>query len=299
MFEHCFPKKASNLNITGKSLLITGGNSGIGRSLVEICASHKIKHVTILGRDKTTMEATCQAARVRNPDGIFEWKSLDLSSQVDIQRCVKEIVASKNDYDVIIGNAGLVSQNKKLTQDGHEWVFGINHLGHYSFIVSYLNSIPKENHPDRICLTSSGAHRFIKKEKVYQDYNSDDGSYSPMFGAYSRSKLANLHFSFLLAKKLPHIICTSTHPGAVKTSITRDANWFTNCLFGCLAKTAESGCQTMLWASFSDDSKILNGSGKYFENCRHGDLGKFAYNVDLAEHLWAYSERITQIKLKC
>lgn len=230
------------------------------------------------------------------------------SSQVQTKKCALSIVKHMSEqdfnYDVLIGNAGVIAEKKKFTPEGLEWSFGVNHIGHFTFILSYLNEIEASRFPKRIVLTSSAAHMFVKHDPDFKDYNYDNRKWSTI-DSYSMSKFANAMFSRKLAQLVPEIEVFSVHPGCVQSDLQRDLKTASIIvkiiapIFQFFLRSKRAGCQSLLYAGFSNDDELSSNSGGYVMNCRIAEdyATTWSRRQEFIDSLWAKSEQITKLKL--
>lgn len=283
--------KAKNLQITGKTVLITGGNCGIGKQAVLAMAEQGAKSVTIIARNEETANQVISESQKLNPDCEFKFVKLDLGDQKQVKQVVENDLQNK--YDVIIGNSGVFPKTLRRTAENHELCFGVNHLGHFTLINHYLNTT--KHLPSRITLTSSTAHLTCPKGIRFEDPNFDTTKYDFQF-AYGQSKLANIMFSRKLAEKLQgKCVVNHNHPGVVATELFRElAPKF---LVNLLMRSEVDGCQSMLHAAFSGD--VGAETGVYYANCENSEqyLNEAAMSKEGADRLWEMSVEMTGVDL--
>lgn len=206
-----------------KVILITGGNSGIGKETAIDLAIRGAK-IYIACRNPSKCETAradiINATQNQNVQGL----QLDLASFESIHNFSRNFHQLEQRLDVLINNAGTVASKRTLTKDGFEMDFGVNHLGHF-LLTNLLLDLIKAAAPSRIVVVSSEMHFFA--DLRMDDLNYESRSYSWM-RAYANSKLANLLFSNELAKKLANdgVTVNSLHPGVVNTKVATSFNWF-------------------------------------------------------------------------
>ncbi|EDW76307.2 uncharacterized protein Dwil_GK14729 [Drosophila willistoni] len=276
-------------NETGKVIIVTGANTGIGKETVRELARRGAT-VYMACRDMEKCEkARAEIVEETKNQMIFS-RYLDLSSLDSIRKFVEEFKAEEDKLDILINNAGVMRGPRKLTKEGFEMQIGVNHMGHF-LLTNLLLDVIKASAPSRIVNVSSAVH-YVGKINT-KDLNSEK-SYSEG-GAYSQSKLANILFTRELAKRLEGtgVTVNALHPGAVKTELGR--NWTAGKLFSPLLspflKTPEGGAQTTLYAALDPDLEKL--SGLYFSDCRPKEMAAAAKDDNMARWLWAESEKWT------
>ena len=186
----------SNVDMTGKVCLITGANSGIGKAtalgLAKLDAT-----VVIVSRDKDKGEAALLEIRTRSGNKNVDAMVADLSSQDSVRELAHDFKARYKKLHVLINNAGVFLPKRVPTVDGLEATFATNHLGHF-LLTNLLLDVLKASAPSRIINITSSAHRGTEME--FEDLQGEK-KYSG-FHAYSQSKLANVLFTYQLAKLL-------------------------------------------------------------------------------------------------
>ena len=313
-----FPPKAKNLNVKNKKVLITGGNAGLGAEVVKQLAQQGCTNITIAARNAQTASQVILDAKKANSQGInpaenterdlkYDFLKLDLSDQKGVIAAAEK-VSLETDFDVIICNSGVYPGSLKRTMDGFEWNFGINHLGHYSFILTYLNAKKGDlsKHPKRIVMLGSCAHlkcknvgldfddlNYEKREKSKSKY---DAEYT-----YGEGKFMNILFAKSLSEKLnpKNTVTSAVHPGICHTDLFKETPYL-DFFMGLMFRSSKNGAQTILYTGFSDSEKVTENSGSYFENCgpAEGNLTAIAKVREQRERLWAESVKMTGIDLE-
>lgn len=284
--------------LQGKTVIITGANTGIGLETARDMARRGAK-VILACRD---MEK-CKKARkdialdTRNKN-IF-CKECDLASQESIRNFAKVVNENEPNVDILINNAGVMRCKYLKTKEGIELQLGTNHMGHFLLTNLLLEKI-KESSPSRIVNVSSVAH--LRGKINFDDLNSDkkydEGD------AYAQSKLANILFTRELAKRLQGtgVTVNAVHPGLVNTEIARHMG-FANSIIATVffqpfvwlfLKTPTKGAQTTIYAALSPE--LENVSGKYFSNQSEAEVSEGALDEADAKRLWLTSERWTHVR---
>ncbi|MBJ8344640.1 oxidoreductase [Antrihabitans sp. YC2-6] len=276
----------------GKTVVITGANSGIGlvtaRELARVGA-----RVVLAVRDKTR-----GAEAAATIDGTTEVRALDLADLASVRRFADEWTGP---LDVLVNNAGIMVPPKGTTKDGFETQFGTNHLGHFALTNLLLPHIT-----DRVVTVSSGAHRggTIKLD----DLNWETRDYNRT-AAYGQSKLANLLFSLELQRRLDEagsaVRAHNSHPGWAATNLqSHSGNRVLNAFMAIgnklLAQDSTAGAQPTLYAVSQDlpggsyvgpDGLLeMRGNPKLVGRTRE------AQDADLAKKLWTASEELTGVR---
>ncbi|XP_068420335.1 retinol dehydrogenase 14 isoform X2 [Eschrichtius robustus] len=284
----------------GKTVLITGANSGLGRATAAELL--RLGARVIMGcRDRTRAEEAagqlrseiCQAGGPElGPDsggaGELVVKELDLASLRSVRSFCQE---EEPRLDVLINNAGIFQCPYMKTEDGFEMQFGVNHLGHF-LLTSLLLGLLKSSAPSRIVVVSSKLYKY--GDINFEDLNSEQ-NYNKSF-CYSRSKLANILFTRELARRLEgtNVTVNVLHPGVVRTNLGRHIHipLLVKPLFNLVSwaffKTPLEGAQTSIYLASSPE--VEGVSGKYFGDCKEEELLPKAMDESVAGKLWDVSE---------
>ena len=211
----------SKARLDGKTVIITGANTGIGKETA-IDLARRGARVILACRSVERGEKAAVEVRERSGNENAVFRQLDLSSLASVRQFSAKILEEEPRIDILINNAGVMMCPYSKTADGFEMQFGTNHLGHFLLTNLLLDRI-KEAPSGRIINVSSLAYRFGKIN--FDDLNSQQ-SYSET-GAYSQSKLANILFTRSLAKRLEgtNVTANCLHPGAVATELQRHVAW--------------------------------------------------------------------------
>ncbi len=203
---------------SGKRIVITGANSGIGLEAARVLADRGA-HVVMACRSSDKAEAAAEEIRATVPDASLEIVALDLGSLDSVKEAAAVITNDDRPLDTLINNAGIMAVPHGTTTDGFELQLGTNHLGHFAFTGQVLSALLVAETP-RVVTVSSNAHKMGKMN--FDDLQSEK-KYS-RFGAYAQSKLANLLFTMELARRfrragLDDAISVGCHPGASSTNL--------------------------------------------------------------------------------
>lgn len=281
-------------DMTGKTVIITGGNSGIGKETAVALAAAGAQTV-ITARDRAKGEAAIEDIRTRAAGGgevglvVF-----DLSRLASVREGAAELLERCGRIDVLVNNAGLVLSARQQSADGFEMTFAVNHLGPFLLTELLLDRI-KASAPARIVNVSSTAHKQARRGLDFADLQSTTG-YSGM-QVYGRTKLENIYFTTELARRLEGtgVTVNSLHPGTVATGYGRDGD--TTGLLGLGLKlappfllNAEQGARTSVYLASSPE--VEGVTGKYFVRCRARTPSAAARDDSAARRLWEESEKL-------
>lgn len=272
--------------LAGKTAVITGGNTGIGKETARGLAERGAK-VVIACRNLDKGEHAKQDIVQTTGNTNVELVPLDLSSFASIRTCAERLQRDLSRIDIFIANAGVVPRRLEKTADGFEAQIGVNHLGHFLLTNLLLDSI-RNSEPARITVVSSTMHRF---GKIDFDSFRQPKRYNFM-RAYCQSKLANVLFSNELARRLQgsRISVNALHPGPIRTEIYRDFPQPFRALILAPLLTPKQGAKTSLHVAVSEEGNRI--SGGYFAGSKLTKTSKRARDAQLAQTLWQKSAEL-------
>ena len=275
-------------NIRGKTCIITGGSDGIGRAAAREFALQGAV-VAIVGRNLAKTQAAAEEIEAVS-GGTIHYHIADLSSQAEVRRLAQALLDRYPQIQVLLNNAGAVFDRRQITVDGMERTFALNHLA-YVLLTGTLLERLEASAPARIINVSSAAHGFgglnFDNLQGEQRYNEGD--------AYGRSKLANVMFTYALARRLhgTNVTVNSLHPGLVRTSFASESRG----LFGLFARlarpfelSAEQGAQTSIHLATAPE--LTNTNGAYFAKRRPVRSSQPSYDQAAQERLWELSQHM-------
>ena len=282
----------SNSTLGGKICLITGATSGIGlvtaRELARLGA-----RVVIVGRNQARCDNALSQIRAATGNTQVEALLADLSSQQQIRDLARQFLERSPRLDVLVNNAGGVWFQRERTVDGLEMTFAVNHLGYFLLTQLLLDAL-KASAPARIVNVSSEAHR-----RATLDFDDLMGERSYRgWRAYCRSKLANLLFTYELARQLEGsgVTVNALHPGWVATGFGSRNGWRGSALqlaARCFAISAEAGARTIIYLASAPEVAAVNG--RYFIRERAAPSAAASYDQTSAKRLWQVSQELTQL----
>lgn len=276
----------------GKTVLITGANSGIGKVTAAALAGMGASVILACRRPDAAQQAIAEIRR-EHPQAQLDFVALDLASLASVRRAAAEVMAKYPVLDVLINNAGLANMQRQTSEDGYEMTFAVNHLG--PFLLTNLLLPALRAGKGRVITVASGAHKAGRMH--WRDLQLSRGYF--VLRSYAQSKLANILFTKALAARVAadgiHANCL--HPGAVSTNIWPERNWLEKAFSSVLRLfliTAEKGARTSIWLASGDIGG--KASGSYFENCREKTPSRAARDTDAAERLWEISANLTGLQ---
>jgi len=278
----------------GKTALITGGTSGIGKATAVALAAMGAD-VVIVGRNPERGEAAVEDIRVQSHSESVELMLADLSVQAEVRRLAEEFQGRHDRLDVLANNAGLVHSRRTETPDGIETTLAINHLAPF-LLTNLLLDLLKKSAPSRVITVSSEAQRLGNMD--FDDIQSTR-KYKG-FPVYGMTKLANIMFTYELAERLrgTFVSANCVHPGSVSTNFGKN-NGGPIALFFRLGKpfmrSPEQGADTLIWLASSPEVEGI--SGKYFSDRKEIEAKEAAYDEGARRRLWEISEELTGLKV--
>ena len=276
-------------SIKGKTVLVTGGTNGLGlvtaRELARMGAQ-----VTILSRNAEKCAAVAEAIKAETGNPV-EFIAADLSTLAGIRQSAATFKQRHTHLHVLVNDAGAMFTRRFLTADGYEMTFALNHLN-YFLLTNLLLDLLKASAPARIVNVSSGAH-----VRALLDFDNLQGEkHFAAMQAYGQSKLANVLFTYELARRLEGtgVTVNALHPGFIATGFARNNGVFFNFgmkLIGLFIRKPDQGAQTSIYLASSPEVERV--SGKYFFDCKAVDSSPCSHDQALAEKLWQVSLELT------
>lgn len=274
-----------------KVCLITGATSGIGKAAAVQLAVLGAT-IVLVGRDAEKTSATVYQIQLETGNQEVYSFIAELSSQQAIRQLADDFKAHHNRLDVLVNNAGALMLARQETIDGIEMTFALNHLS-YFMLTNLLLDVLKSSSPSRIINVSSDSHH-----SAHLDF--DDLQLQKSYGgykAYGRSKLANVLFTFELARRLDGtgVTVNGVHPGLVATNFMATNNGlrglFYNFFLRRMGRSVENGARTITYLGTSSD--VDGVSGGYFMDEGVVDPSSASQDKDSALRLWQVSEELT------
>ena len=271
-----------------KTIVITGGTNGIGLAAAEALAARG-ENVVIVGRSET--RARLAAARAKagaGKEATVATLVADFSSQASVRRLAQEIRARFPAVDVLVNNAGAMYTARRLSEDGFELTWAVNHLAPFLLTTLLLDRL-KASSAARIVTTASDAH--VGAHIPFDDLLAER-SYSG-FRRYKETKLANVLFTLELARRLEGTGTTAYcfHPGLVATGFNRNNGVLLDLAMRLLmvgARTPEQGAQTLVWLATAPGRDLA--SGAYYVDMAQRAPSPEAKDTQAAKRLWEVSE---------
>ena len=271
----------------GKVCVVTGASSGIGRVTAFGLAARGAEVVLICRNEERGVPVL---EEIERRGGSATLLTADLSSQQQVREAAAAFRARFDRLDVLINNAGIAGWGTRLvTEDGLEATFAVNHLAPFLLTNLLLDTL-KASAPSRVVTVSSAAHKSFSLD--LEDLQGER-RYSG-FGAYGRSKLANILFTQELSRRLEGTGVTANclHPGVVATGIFRNVpGWIRFILTSPLVLSPERGADTMIYLATAPE--LAGVSGEYFVKRKPARSSRASHDAETARRLWWASEVLT------
>ncbi|HEY4822053.1 MAG TPA: SDR family oxidoreductase [Candidatus Bathyarchaeia archaeon] len=275
--------------IDGKMCIVTGGNSGIGKAtalgLAELGGS-----IIIVCRNKREGEATQSDIKTKSGNENVHLLAADLSSMQSIRQLADDFKRTYQKLHVLVNNAGEILTKRHVTVDGFERTFASSHLGHF-LLTNLLLDVIKASAPARIVNITSSAHRGAR---IHFDDLHGEKKYSA-FQAYGQAKLANVLFTYELAKRMKGtgVTVNCLHPGVVRTGFGHDdpgllslGIWVASPFY----MSAEKAVKAVVRLATSPELEGV--TGKYFSKMKEARSSEESYDEEVAQRMWKLSEEL-------
>eukprot|EP01122_Echinamoeba_exundans_P016851 TRINITY_DN8677_c0_g1_i1.p1 TRINITY_DN8677_c0_g1~~TRINITY_DN8677_c0_g1_i1.p1 ORF type:complete len:329 (-),score=57.51 TRINITY_DN8677_c0_g1_i1:33-1019(-) len=284
-------------DLSGKVVLLTGGNSGIGlATAIELAEQRATLIISV--RDENAGKRAVEEIVRKSGNPNVSFLLVDLGDLASVRSFCEKFKEKVGRLDILVLNAGIAqgpSGAGETSKDGYEIVFATNHLGHFA-IFQHLKQLLTQSQ-GRVVTVASMVH---KQGRLNLDRVAVADPTSSTRDLYNTSKLCNILFSYELHKRYNHVgiksYCLS--PGLVKTNLFRHFNFkkltpgallFGLVILPLIGRTCEQGAQTVLYCSMADIP-----SGKYYSDCKEQKSSQQTYDEKLAEQLWGYSESLLE-----
>jgi NAD(P)-dependent dehydrogenase (short-subunit alcohol dehydrogenase family) len=274
------------LDLRGKTYLLTGCATGLGLETLRVLGLRGA-HVIATARTAEKAEAARTSVRAEGTS-----IACDLADPTSVRACVASVRALGRPLDAIICNAGVMALQQLQTRHGVELQLFTNHVGHFILVTELLDALTPNG---RVVVVGSDAHKAAPPAGIELDDLGASKGYQP-WRAYGQSKLANLLFAKSLAKRLRGTgrVANALHPGVIATELWRHMNPVARAVGSAAGsigfKNVGQGAATQCYVAVHPSTAEI--SGEYFKDCNVATPGKLALDEDLAEKLWAATERI-------
>ncbi|MEO5825759.1 MAG: SDR family oxidoreductase [Gemmatimonadales bacterium] len=275
----------------GKVCLVTGSTRGIGLATADALAARGAT-VLLHGRNGVLGQQVRDDLTARYPAASIELYIADLAVQAEVRRLADEVRANHKRLDVLINNAGAFFMRRTTTADGIEATFQVNHLSYFQ-LTNELLSVITASAPARIINLASEAHERVTDPEDWESRKGYNG-----ITAYSRSKLANVMFTYDLAHRIEGsgVTVNCVHPGRVKTRLLQAwfDRWWSRWAWPIAERfliTPEEGAAAVVYLATSLD--VAGVTGKYFKQQRPSTSSLVSHDAVIGARLWNISLRMT------
>ena len=276
----------AGLDLTGKNILITGCNSGLGLESMRVLT---MRGANVLGTARDLKKAKAACASV---GGKTVPLACELADPTSVRACVAAVHALGLKLDAVICNAGIMALPKRETAFGYELQFFTNHIGHFILVTGLLDVLADDG---RVVMLSSDAHRRAPKGGIEFDNLSGERDYTA-WKAYGQAKIANLLFAKELAARFAGTQKTanSVHPGVIATNLSRHMPGIARFVFGLVEpiflKNVGQGAATEVYAAVHPS--MAGTTGQYLADCNVKAPRADGSDSATAKRLWEVSEQI-------
>ncbi|HEU5347202.1 MAG TPA: SDR family oxidoreductase [Ktedonobacterales bacterium] len=278
-------------DMKGRICLITGATSGIGLVTARELAARGAT-VAMVGRNESKTRAAVEDIRQQTGNAEVDYLLADFKSPAAIRGVAEAFRRRYGELHVLVNNAGVLLWQRRETADGLEMTFAVNHLAPF-LLTNLLLDMLRASAPARVVTVASDAHRGATIR--FDDIQHTQGRYNGLM-VYGQSKLANVMFTYELARRLAgsSVTANTLHPGVVATNIYRSSNrifnWATMMVMPIFALSPERGARTSIYLASSPD--VASVSGRYFVKCKPRNSSQVSYDEAAQKRLWEISERL-------
>ena len=300
----------------GKVIVVTGGNTGLGKAQLQHYATNGSKaKLYMCARSKAKADEAIKDIQAVSPPGTqIHFVQMELADLASVRAAAETLIRDNERLDVLVNNAGIMMHPPELTKDGYEKHFGTNHMGHFLFTALLLPLMRQTAaNPDndvRIVTLSSEGHKQAPAAGVDLATVKTEMESVSSLARYGQSKLANHLFTVELARRYPALTPVTIHPGVVSTNLTQE--WEGNNrlvsavllpVVRALVPDASQGSLNSTWATVADvegrtgpgmgsscKTKVLRGA-YHTPVAKRGATSEHAKDAKMAKDLWEFSEK--------
>ncbi|KAJ5520456.1 hypothetical protein N7463_000909 [Penicillium fimorum] len=286
-------------DLTGKVILVTGGNAGLGKETILQLAKHNPNKIFLGARSKVKADEAIKLLKSSVSNDVeISWIPLDLMSSKSIKNAARQVKAQSSRLDILILNAGVMALPPGETEIGHEIQLGTNHTGHFhltTWLLPILLKTAEEPGSDvRVVTLASVGHNFSPAfEKILDQEKLKKVNTIARYGA---SKAANILFAAELSRRYPSITSVAVHPGIIVTNLYDALNSISP--FAALGSkflrfsgsTVPQGACNTLWAATGAKKEDITNGGYYVPVGILKRRNKWACNEDMGKRLWEWTE---------
>ncbi|KAM7422139.1 hypothetical protein PAMA_010284 [Pampus argenteus] len=285
--------KACTVRLKGKTAIVTGANTGIGK-FVALDLARRGARVILACRNESRGTTALKEIREKSGNSDVHLRLVDLSSLDSVREFAERILKEEKALHILVNNAGVSGLPRQITKDGLEASFATNHLGPF-LLTNLLLDLMKHSAPARIVTLGSVNHK--KGQLDFSHFHGENLHYH-MDQVYNHTKLHNIICTNELARRLQGtgVTANSVHPGIVVTEVLRHYPLMIRCLFNFIGffffKTAEEGAVSPIYCAVAEETEGI--TGKYFDSdCSLTLPAPLARDVALAVKDFEICERLT------
>ncbi|KAF7125580.1 hypothetical protein CNMCM5793_001797 [Aspergillus hiratsukae] len=288
-------------DLSGKVVLVTGGNAGLGKESILQLAKHNPEKIFLAARSKAKAESAISSLRGQLSNNVnITWLPLDLTSVQSIKDAAQQFCAQSSRLDILMLNAGVMALSPGETEMGHEIQLGTNHTGHFLLtnllLPTLLKTAQEPNSDVRVVSLSSVGHNLAPSFESILDQHKLKRVHT--MTRYGASKAANILFAAELARRYPSITAVSVHPGIIFTDLYTPspasehptiAAWFSKCvrIFG---TPVRAGAYNQLWAAAGAKKQDLVNGAYYVPVGNLKSRNKYTKSEEQGRRLWEWTE---------
>jgi NAD(P)-dependent dehydrogenase (short-subunit alcohol dehydrogenase family) len=264
--------------LENETILVTGATDGLGKRVARELATQGAT-VLLHGRSRERLQATLEEIRGETGNERLRYYLADLSSLGAVRELAEQVLSEHDRLGVLVNNAGIISRERKETKDGHELTFAVNYLSHF-LLTCLLLPLLRDSGPARIVNVASAGQNPIDFPNLMLERG-----YEAM-RAYTRSKLAQIVFTFELAGRLQDTgVCVNAlHPASLMDTKMVQST------FGYTMSTVEEGAVAVVRLAVSPEVQGI--TGRYFDGKREARANRQSYDPQARRRLWALSEEL-------
>ena len=279
--------------MAGRVYLITGATAGVGRETA-LALARTGATVVMVGRARERGEEARAAVRAASGNADVHLLLADLASQAQVRALAGRVASGFDRLDALVNNAAVVQGRRTPTGDGIETTFAVNHLAPFLLTRLLLDRLSASGPDARVVTVASEAHRRVRRGLDFDNLQGER-RYSE-WGAYGASKLANIMFTYALARRLEGTGVTANclHPGFVRTGLGHKGSLPTRLVWALatpLMVSPRRAAETPVYVASSPE--VAGVSGRYFVDRRPRESSAASYDEAAQEELWRVSERLT------
>lgn len=280
------------VDLSGRTIAITGCNSGIGMESARVFA---LRGAHIVGLARTAGKAQAAFDKLGLDKAKTTAIACELSEPSSVREAAQSLLSLGKKLDVLLCNAGIMALPKRTIRHGLELQFLTNHMGHFILVTNTLDALADDA---RVVIVSSGAHHMAPDVGIDLDDLNGAREYSP-WRQYGQSKLANLLFARSLQKRFDDEVgksrvASSLHPGVIKTNLGRHDQASVDAMIGSMdassVKSIPQGAATQVLLCARPEAKDAHGG--YYSDCQPKETSERGQDEELAERLWQRSEEL-------